>query len=575
LNATSIDPFTLVSYGGLFDPYTNTSSWSNDDITMADYSSATNYTHEGVCTEEKCFPTIFGQPNPIDAWESDGVKKGYGTAFYVVDTQSYLKNCLISKNALKKLTNVTGDILAGTTDTIAAFKDKTSFVANLYSDVYTARHYVFGFGFAVAVVVGFLYLSILRIPCVLPFITWGSILLTLASFGFLGYYAYLEQLAWIAEDPPLHTAKEIIGLQVFTYGLWVCGGLMFCLVLFMRRRIMLAIGLTKESAVALSTMPLLTVFPAFQSAGIILFSVIWMVYAVFLASMGEFETSDIELNNVQVTYRSFNYDGRLEYAAWFLLFVFFWTTQFVVAAGELLVAMSVTQWYFTKDRKSIGNNTVMSSLFKTLFYHAGTAAFGSLVIAIISMIRAFFLYLEKQITQSGNKFLLMMMKCLQVVLCCLDKAIKFLNKNAYIQVAIFSTNLCVSAREAFFLILRNAARVGTLGVICEILVFVGKIFIAVVSGGASYIVMDQYANLDLYSPIGPVLIIMVISYFVGSVFMGVFSMVISTMLQCFIVDEEMFGSNPEASFTPKSLRAWVDAYEQNPNRVPDRKNLGL
>jgi uncharacterized membrane protein YdcZ (DUF606 family) len=114
-----------------------------------------------------------------------------------------------------------------------------------------------------------------------------------------------------------------------------------------------------------------------------------------------------------------------------------------------------------------------------------------------------------------------------------------------------------------------------LGVICEILVFVGKIFIAVVSGGASYIVMDQYANLDLYSPIGPVLIIMVISYFVGSVFMGVFSMVISTMLQCFIVDEEMFGSNPEASFTPKSLRAWVDAYEQNPNRVPDRKNLGL
>ena len=78
------------------------------------------------------------------------------------------------------------------------------------------------------------------------------------------------------------------------------------------------------------------------------------------------------------------------------------------------------------------------------------------------------------------------------------------------------------------------------------------------AGGLSYIVMDQFANLDLYSPIGPVLLIMVISYLVGKVFMGVFSMVFSTMLQCFIADEGMFGEFPDARFTPKSLRSWVN-----------------
>jgi len=219
----------------------------------------TNSTITRTCNEDKCFPTIYGQPNPVDAWSSLGVNKGYGFAFYLVDTESYLKNCLITKNGLQKLCNTTEDPLA-----------------NLYSDVYTARHYVFGFGFAVAVIIGFLYLSLLRIPCVLPFITWSSILLTLDGVGNIGYYAYLEQLEWLVEDPPMHTSKEIIGLKIFAYCLWVCAFLLLMLTFYVRRRMMLAIGLVKESSRALSTMSVLTVFPAFQSAAMTIFAVVWL-----------------------------------------------------------------------------------------------------------------------------------------------------------------------------------------------------------------------------------------------------------------------------------------------------------
>ena len=34
--------------------------------------------------------------------------------------------------------------------------------------------------------------------------------------------------------------------------------------------------------------------------------------------------------------------------------------------------------------------------------------------------------------------------------------------------------------------------------------------------------------------------IMLLAYFVGSMFMNIFSMAISTILQCFVCDEEMF-----------------------------------
>ena len=39
---------------------------------------------------------------------------------------------------------------------------------------------------------------------------------------------------------------------------------------------------------------------------------------------------------------------------------------------------------------------------------------------------------------------------------------RFINKNAYIQTAIFGTGFCTSAKEAFFLILRNAARIAAI-----------------------------------------------------------------------------------------------------------------
>ena len=38
-------------------------------------------------------------------------------------------------------------------------------------------------------------------------------------------------------------------------------------------------------------------------------------------------------------------------------------------------------------------------------------------------------------------------------------------RNAYIQIALMGTNFCVSAKKAFFLILRNAFRFGTVAIL--------------------------------------------------------------------------------------------------------------
>lgn len=66
--------------------------------------------------------------------------------------------------------------------------------------------------------------------------------------------------------------------------------------------------------------------------------------------------------------------------------------------------MAVATWYFTRDKAtSIGTGTVVAAILTSLFYHSGTAAFGSLVIAIIKTIRAVVSYFQKKTKDSGNK----------------------------------------------------------------------------------------------------------------------------------------------------------------------------
>lgn len=77
-----------------------------------------------------------------------------------------------------------------------------------------------------------------------------------------------------------------------------------------------------------------------------------------------------------------------------------------MVGAQIVVSMAVATWYFTRDKGSeIGNKTVLGAISTSLFYHAGTAAFGSLIIAIIKTIRAIVTYIQKKTRGSQNKVL--------------------------------------------------------------------------------------------------------------------------------------------------------------------------
>jgi hypothetical protein len=55
------------------------------------------------------------------------------------------------------------------------------------------------------------------------------------------------------------------------------------------------------------------------------------------------------------------------------------------------------------------------------------------------------------------------------------------------------------------------------------------------------------------------------SYFIGNMFLDVFDMSTSTVLQCFIADEEMFDG--DECYADGDLRRWLDKFDEEERRI--------
>jgi Plasma-membrane choline transporter len=122
----------------------------------------------------------------------------------------------------------------------------------------------------------------------------------------------------------------------------------------------------------------------------------------------------------------------------------------------------------------------------------------SLLLLLLQTIRAVIAYFQKKAKATGNKIAQYALCCCQCCFWCLEKCMKFLNKNAYIQTALFSTSFCKSSREAFYLIARNIARVGAVGVISEFVIIIMKLVICLATMGATYLGMKAKVCFSRY-----------------------------------------------------------------------------
>merc|ERR1711920_813195 len=247
----------------------------------------------------------------------------------------------------------------------------------------------------------------------------------------------------------------------------------------------------------------------------------------------------------------------VDYRFWYSVFAFFWHHAFIVAVGQCVIAGAVGVWFFNKGPNGrLGNSmlAVCTGVKNCFRYHLGSLAFGSLILAVIQTIRWFMICLSKQAEAHGNCVMVIVLKVFTCCLWCFEKSVKFLNKNAYIQVALMATNFCTSAKNAFWLIARNAVRFGVLGSLGFIVHFIGKYLIMSATAVLGFLILQEmHADVSAV-PVTCVLVYCVIGYSMGVLFMNVFGLAVDATLQCFIATEEM---GIDSSFIPAKLKKFV------------------
>jgi len=434
------------------------------------------------------------------------------------------------------------------------------------SDIFQARGFVFGLGTALALVFGFVWMILLRVPGLLPLIVWTSI------FGFgaglAGIAAYMIDTAGAWATRGLHSTLEVNGLRGLGWCFVALCVLYICLIIFLRKRIQVGMVILKEACKAVVEMPGIVLFPILQVVGFILFMVPWIFYCVFLAGMGTVTAKTVTAmttdSPIQYTYRTITYTKDIQQKGWYMFFCYLWTAQFIQAMGQITLAICFSSWYFTreehkKERIGLGVRATFSSLRKAIVYHTGTAAFGSLIIALIELARAILARIQAKVQKMPpnpvNLIIRAVLCCAQCCLWCFEKCIKFLNRNAYVQTAIFSYSFCHAAWKAFSLLLRNCARVAAIGIICSFVIFIGKLFISGLATFCVYCAITANMGSKLHGVIAPTIMTFVITYVIAIMFMEVFHMAVDTIFQCFCIDEEMFKNAP---FGSESLRKIMD-----------------
>uniref|UniRef100_A0A336LLH3 Choline transporter-like protein n=1 Tax=Culicoides sonorensis TaxID=179676 RepID=A0A336LLH3_CULSO len=224
---------------------------------------------------------------------------------------------------------------------------------------------------------------------------------------------------------------------------------------------------------------------------------------------------------------------------------FFWTIFFISAFGEMVLAATFATWYWTFKKSEVPFFALTSGLARTIRYHLGTLAFGSLIIAICRIIRVVLEYVDQKCKKYNNEVtraILCIFKCLFWML---EKFLRFLNKNAYIMCAIHGKNFCASAGDAFNLLMRNFLRVVALDQVTDFLFFLSKLLISLGMGTLMYFYLTlEYSQIDIHYNLVPSIIVVIGTYLIACVFFSVYSMAVGTLFLCFLEDSERNDGTP-------------------------------
>ncbi|XP_044529840.1 choline transporter-like protein 4 isoform X1 [Gracilinanus agilis] len=490
----------------------------------------------------------------------------------------------------------------------------------IFEDVARSWYWIL-IALAISLVLSLLFLLLLRLMV-------GPLVLVLI-LGVLGVLAYGIYHCWMEYKTLRDKGAPTISQLGFTTNLaayknvqetWlvalivvsVLEGILLLLLIFLRQRIRIAIALLEEASKAVGHMMSTMFYPLLTFVLLLICVAYWAMTALYLATSGQPRygwwapnSSDPGCQDVVINETCqplVNFSSQLNFSidkcpgltcqflgysssglvqrTLFNLQIYgvlglFWTINWVLALGQCVLAGAFASFYWAFNKpKDIPTWPLGAAFIRTLCYHTGSLAFGALILTLVQMVRVILEYLDHKLKGAQNPLTRCLMCCLKCCFWCLEKFIKFLNRNAYIMIAIYGKNFCVSAKNAFMLLMRNIVRVVVLDKVTDLLLFFGKLLVVAGVGVLSFFfftgripaLKEEFRSPNLNYYWLPIMITILGAYVIASGFFSTFSMCVDTLFLCFLEDQERNDGSPEKPYyMPKNLMKILGKKNKRPS----------
>mmetsp|Transcript_43400 Transcript_43400/g.112898 ORF Transcript_43400/g.112898 Transcript_43400/m.112898 type:complete len:782 (-) Transcript_43400:413-2758(-) len=553
------------------------------------------------CDTERVFPPCFlGYPSREGlnrcVPDTSGVQSAVASAVSSVVSTAFGNSTLVQ------------DFLAGVTQII---EDPTAFLNNMASKLQN-NWIVLTICVGVTILVAFLWLLLIRL--IAAVVTWVTIIVLLISLigvslicwvktghlqpGFLDLIRNNTNIPFILTE----VSDDYATMMTIAIVMTVLTVLAFLITCGLGRHVNLAIKLLIEASKAIREMPAIIFYP--------LISLIFSLIAVaFFALVGAFIVS---AGNWDCYEGRFKWSLPIKGMIGLCVVGFIWMLTYVEALEEIIFAGAVVRWYTVVDKKLL-KKPLWRSFTSSFVYHSGTAAVGSAIITIVTIIRIVMTWVMRRMRKfNKNLHVKFIITCLACCMKCFDRLLRFINRNAYIQVAIHGKGFCRSAKNACLLLIRNVLRVGAITAVSAIFIFLGKVYVSGFTTfvGAIGLVMNDCScvgglkdalitvytngtlsevksstlecwdcvsnNMDAVDPL-TLIVIFLLSFFIASEFMETYSISIDTLFQCYCEDVERIDLKrkegvEEKMLAPASLKNIID---KNKPKVAEVRDKGV
>ncbi|CAK7568015.1 MAG: pH nine-sensitive protein 1 [Sporothrix epigloea] len=136
----------------------------------------------------------------------------------------------------------------------------------------------------------------------------------------------------------------------------------------------------------------------------------------------------------------------------FITFAGYWISEWLKNTVHATVAGIYGSWYFSSSNDTFPRGVTRSSARRALTYSFGSISLGSLIVAIINFLRQLCSVAQQQAASSGDSLASIFFCLLGCVISILDWAVQFVNRYAFIHIALYGSSYFQAAKNTWTMI---------------------------------------------------------------------------------------------------------------------------